>query len=81
MKNKLLCSYEKIMKSNNNNNNNNNNKIRFKAFFKKLIYFLFKFSDMAFKKCQIIFLNNILMATSAPHHQAGDSVCHIEGFR
>ena len=29
MKSKLLCSYEKIMKS---KNNNNNNKIRFKSF-------------------------------------------------
>ena len=35
---------------------------------------------MAFKKCQIIFLNNILMATSVPHQQVGHSVCHVGGF-
>ena len=35
---------------------------------------------MAFKKCQIIFLNNILMATLAPHQQVGHSVYHIGGF-
>ena len=60
-------------------------------FFFKLISFFINFliwllkknlnADVALKKYQIIFLNNILMATSAPHQQVGHSIYHVEGFR
>ena len=37
-------------------------------------------ADVVFKKCQINFLNNILMTMSVPRQQIGHSVCHVGSF-